>query len=100
MLLLEQKTCRIELLLERTRKPVKSGKSRRYDEDILPKVLICGVAENNMPKIIVCDDKKLGGSRRRSNSVKKERRAPPCMTMPLPDTVRTFDSAQTVFFQF
>lgn len=29
------------------------------DEDMLPKVIICGTTENNMPKIIICDaDKK------------------------------------------
>lgn len=83
MLLLEQKTRRIELLLGKTKKGSKASKYRKYDEDILPKVLICGVAENNMPKIIVCDDKKLSGTgTRRSSSIKRERRMPPCMMPP------------------
>ncbi|XP_031329162.1 uncharacterized protein LOC116160168 [Photinus pyralis] len=29
-----------------------------FNEDMLPKVIVCGIAENNIPRIIVCDDKR------------------------------------------
>ena len=54
MMLLEQKTKRIEYLLSCTK--TEFGKPR--EEDALPKVIMCGVTENFMPKIIVCDDKR------------------------------------------
>lgn len=102
MLLLEQKTRRIELLVGRTKKPQKSGR-RRYDEDILPKVLICGVAENNMPKIIVCDDKMKGSSKRRSSEQSSKSpcapRPPPACMMPPPDIVSNYNF-NTFLFAF
>lgn len=27
----------------------------RHKEDVLPRLIICGTTENNMPKIIICD---------------------------------------------
>lgn len=56
MLLLEQKTKRIEYLINLS----KAGKvqQRHLAEDILPKVVIYGATENDMPKLIVCDSKR------------------------------------------
>lgn len=62
----EEKTKRIQMLLERAQSREAGGDQggregpppRKHKEDMLPKVIICGVTENNMPKIIVCNDKK------------------------------------------
>lgn len=87
MILLEQKTRRIEMLVGRTKPPAAKQKQRRYEEDILPKVLICGMADNNMPKIIVCDNKVKGPKRDRRSSVPEPpKMCPPCV-LPLADMV-------------
>lgn len=65
MALLEQKTRRIELLVGKTKK---QDFNKFYDEDTLPKVVVCGLAENNMPKFIICDDKKRRSSRKQGCS--------------------------------
>ncbi|XP_017775128.1 PREDICTED: putative leucine-rich repeat-containing protein DDB_G0290503 [Nicrophorus vespilloides] len=63
MALLEQKTRRIELLVGKSKKP---DYDKMYDEDQLPKVVVCGLAENNMPKFIICDDKKRRSANKKS----------------------------------
>ncbi|XP_025835040.1 myosin-2 isoform X2 [Agrilus planipennis] len=72
MQLFEEKTKRIQQLIAQTNlfekmTPLKPSTQHKRPEDMLPKVVICGLTENNMPKIIVCDDKD-----------KKRRSKPPC----------------------
>lgn len=80
MSLLEQKTKRIEQLVGQTKSGKKPQFDRRHSEDLLPKVIICGVTENNMPKLIVCDNKK----------EKKKDKKKPKSPLPPPDVVSIF----------
>lgn len=64
MMLFEEKTRRIQYLVGQANlfdkmlpiKPALPQKPQR--EDMLPKVIVCGMTEDDMPKIIVCNDKK------------------------------------------
>lgn len=64
MLLFEEKTRRIQFLVGQTNlfekmtsiKPELPQTPRK--EDMLPKVIVCGMTEDDMPKIIVCNDKR------------------------------------------
>lgn len=63
MSLFEAKTKRIQFLVDQASLfenmvPPRPPLAQKHNEDMLPKVIICGMTENNMPKIIVCDDKK------------------------------------------
>lgn len=64
MLLFEEKTRRIQFLAGQTNLfdkmiPFKSALPQRPQrEDMLPKVIVCGMTEDDMPKIIVCNDKR------------------------------------------
>ncbi|RZC31877.1 hypothetical protein BDFB_007523 [Asbolus verrucosus] len=31
----------------------------KHTEEVLPKVIVCGMTENNIPKLILCDDKNI-----------------------------------------
>lgn len=55
---LEKKTIRIEELLKQVKDAKKQQFNRKHSEDVLPKVIICGLTEENAPKLIICDDKK------------------------------------------
>ncbi|KAF5278926.1 hypothetical protein FQR65_LT15485 [Abscondita terminalis] len=73
MALFEAKTKKIQQLIDRASlfenmlSPRPGLLNKPHNEDMLPKVIICGMTENNMPKIIVCDEKK-----------KQERKSFPC----------------------
>ncbi|XP_056635139.1 uncharacterized protein LOC130444134 [Diorhabda sublineata] len=60
MIIFEKKTKRIQELLAQTNlfEDLGSFKPARYNEDVLPKVVVCGMTENQMPKILICDDNK------------------------------------------
>lgn len=63
MVLFEEKIKRIQFLIGQTNLfenmiPAQPPLQKKYKVDALPKVILCGIAENNMPKIIVCDDDK------------------------------------------
>lgn len=63
MILFEEKTKRIQFLIAQTNLFDKmilpdTPLQVRHNEDILPKVVVCGMTENNIPKLILCDDKK------------------------------------------
>jgi hypothetical protein len=63
MLLFEEKTKRIQFLIAQTNLfdkmiPPDTPLQVRHNEDVLPKVVVCGMTENNIPKLILCDDKK------------------------------------------
>ncbi|CAG9821810.1 unnamed protein product, partial [Phaedon cochleariae] len=65
MAVFEEKTKRIQQLIGQTIMfgDMPLGKSPwspqvKHNEDVLPKVVVCGFTENNIPKILICDDKK------------------------------------------
>lgn len=63
MVLFEEKTKRIQQLVKQSNlfedmAPVKPVLQRKNKEDMLPKVVVCGLDEDDMPKFIVCDKKK------------------------------------------
>lgn len=76
MLIFEEKTKRIQYLVQQKNWFDKEGadkegrpsqvavgtgpvsSKRKNKEDMLPKVIVCGTTESNMPQIIVCNDKK------------------------------------------
>ncbi|KAG5892911.1 hypothetical protein JTB14_006226 [Gonioctena quinquepunctata] len=65
MMVFEEKTKRIQQLLAQTNlfedmAMVKPTLQTKYNEDILPKVIVCGLTEGNIPKILICNDKKKG----------------------------------------
>lgn len=69
MVLFEEKIKRIQFLISQTNLfenmvPPKVPLQEKHKVDVLPKVIVCGYAENNMPKIIVCDDDKKKKKRR------------------------------------
>ncbi|XP_031349099.1 outer dense fiber protein 2-like isoform X2 [Photinus pyralis] len=73
MTMFEEKTKRIQYLIDQASmfENLISARPRlqaKHNEDMLPKVIICGITENDMPKIIVCDDKKKSKSRPRTPS--------------------------------
>lgn len=78
MMLFEEKTRRIQYLVGQTNlfdkmcpiKPALPQTPQR--EDMLPKVIVCGMTEDDMPKIIVCNDK-----RKEKRSKRVEFPAPP-----------------------
>ncbi|KAK5642962.1 hypothetical protein RI129_009129 [Pyrocoelia pectoralis] len=83
MTLFEAKTKRIQFLIDQASmfENLISSKPRlqeKHNEDMLPKVVICGLTEHNIPKIIVCDDKKKSRSRPRTPSFP----TPPTSVMP------------------
>lgn len=60
MLLFEEKTKRIQFLIAQTNLFDKmiapqSPLQTPQKEDILPKVIVCGTTENNIPKLLLCD---------------------------------------------
>lgn len=62
MIMLEEKTKKIQLLIAQTNLFDKTNLSglplqEIYREDTLPKVVVCGVTENNIPKLVLCDEK-------------------------------------------
>lgn len=82
MVLFEEKIKRIQFLIAQTNlfesmSPVGPPLQTKHDEDILPKVIVCGLTENNIPKIIVCNDNR----KSRKNS-KKTVDTPPTPTTP------------------
>lgn len=64
MALFEEKTRRIQFLVGQTNLfdkmcPIRPALPQApQKEDMLPKVIVCGMTEDDMPKIIVCNDKK------------------------------------------
>lgn len=63
MVLFEEKTKRIQFLIAQTNlfenmMPPKTPLQVKHTEDILPKVIVCGMTEHNIPKLILCDDNK------------------------------------------
>ncbi|KAK4877754.1 hypothetical protein RN001_010260 [Aquatica leii] len=78
MALFEAKTKKIQQLIDQASMfenlmSPRPGLTKPHNEDMLPKVIICGITENNMPKIIVCDDKK-----KPKDQQKKTSPCPPC----------------------
>ncbi|XP_076272334.1 uncharacterized protein LOC143203901 isoform X1 [Rhynchophorus ferrugineus] len=73
MVLFEEKTKRIQCLLGQTNlfdkmTPIQPPLQAKHAEDALPKMLVCGVAENFIPTIVLCHDNKKKKSRPRSTS--------------------------------
>ncbi|KAJ8924761.1 hypothetical protein NQ315_000914 [Exocentrus adspersus] len=63
MILFEEKTKRIQQLIAQSNLfenmiPVKPMLQKKNKEDMLPKVIVCGLQDGNMPTFIVCDGKK------------------------------------------
>ncbi|KYB28655.1 outer dense fiber protein 2 [Tribolium castaneum] len=63
MLLFEEKTKRIQFLIAQTNLfdkmiPPQTPLQTPHNEDVLPKVIVCGMTEHNIPKLLLCDDKK------------------------------------------
>lgn len=62
MVLFEEKTKRIQQLVNQTNLfqemvPIRPVLQKKNKEDMLPKVIVCGLKEDDMPKFIVCDKK-------------------------------------------
>ncbi|CAH2009726.1 unnamed protein product [Acanthoscelides obtectus] len=62
MILFEEKVKRIQQLIMQSNlfesmMPIQPMLQMRHKEDTLPQVLVCGITEENIPKIIVCDKK-------------------------------------------
>ena len=62
MLLFEEKTKRIQFLIAQTNLfekmiPPDSPLQMRHNEDVLPKVIVCGMTEHIIPKLNLCAEK-------------------------------------------
>ncbi|KAJ8943935.1 hypothetical protein NQ314_009599 [Rhamnusium bicolor] len=80
MILFEEKTKRIQFLIGQSNLfenmiPPKPPLQAKHNEDMLPKVIVCGLTENNMPKLIICDNNKK--CRPKSTSKPPPAEAPP-----------------------
>nr|XP_023016569.1 outer dense fiber protein 2 isoform X1 [Leptinotarsa decemlineata] len=63
MMVFEEKTKRIQQLLGQTNlfedmATIKPALQKKHTEDILPKVIVCGLTEENIPKILICNNSK------------------------------------------
>lgn len=98
MLIFEEKTKRIQYLVQQknwfekeispSQVAVGTGPvstKRKNKEDMLPKVIVCGTTESNMPQIIVCNDRK-----------KKEKKGS-LFPMPMQAPVSTFEANLQLF---
>lgn len=55
----EEKTKLIQMLVNTADQQIRMlPDQKKHKEDMLPKVVICGMTENNMPKILICESKK------------------------------------------
>lgn len=72
MAIFEEKIKRIQFLITQTNLfenmvPAQPPLQQKHNVDGLPKVIVCGYGENNIPKIIVCEDR----NKKRCKSAKK-----------------------------
>nr|CAH7739672.1 unnamed protein product [Callosobruchus chinensis] len=68
MVLFEEKVKRIQQLIMQSNlfesmTPIQPMLQTRHKEDTLPQVLVCGITEEDIPKIIVCDKKGIPSSK-------------------------------------
>ncbi|XP_072376156.1 uncharacterized protein, partial [Diabrotica undecimpunctata] len=84
MTIFEQRTKRIQELIARSDLFENVGlfkSSLSHKEDILPKVVVCGTTEQQMPKILICDGSKIKSKsdrKKRPSSAKSSRRPDIC----------------------